>query len=148
MIGFVLDAVRTRILAPQGDELVDEDVRAIVDPDGSPITIAAAELTIVGATSQPVSREIGGTGIIRHIVGIVLVVEDGDLEEAHRRRDAIVTDLVLRVEGDRALGGAESADGRQIVSSVGWTVDYGDLEGDTLAAFASLTLTVEADLTR
>lgn len=148
MIGFVLDAVRDRILAPQGGELVDEDVRAILDPDASPITIAAAELTIVGATSQPVAREIGGSGIIRHIVGIVLVVEDGDLEEAHRRRDAIVTDLVLRLEADRSLGGAESTDGRQIVSSVGWTVDYGDLEGDTLAAFASLTLTVEADLTR
>lgn len=147
MIGFVLDAIRDRVLAPQA-LVADADLRAIVDPDSAPIDTSSAELNVVASTTTPLSREIAGGLRLRHVVGIVLVVEDGDVEEAHRRRDAIVTDLVLRLESDLTLGQASSADGKQEVDSSSWTVDYGDLIGDTLAAYASLTFTVDAELYR
>lgn len=148
MIGFVLDALRDRVLAPQG-LVTDPDLVAVLDPDSAPLTTSAAELDVVGATTRPVAREIAGGAMLEHVVGVVLTVEDGDLAEGHRRRDAIVTDLILRLEADPSLGNATSADGKQELSRVTWAVDYGDLDGgDTLTAFASLTFTATTDLYR
>lgn len=143
-----MTAVRDRILTPQAT-VPDGNLRAILDPDAAPIGTYGAELEVVAATSRPVRREIRGSGMIAHAVVVLLAVEDGDLAAAATRRDSIVTDLILRLEADRSLGNAASADGSQTVSRVEWLVDYQDArDGDTLAAFATLTFTVETDLIR
>lgn len=150
MIGYVVDAVRERYLAPQTLDTVDADRRVVLDPEVTPLDLAGtfAELALVESTTRPVAREIGGTATLLHAMTLELRVGDATVEAAGLRRDAIVTDLVLRVEADPGLGNAASPDGRQRVQRVEWAVSYANLVGDQLAAFAVLDLAVTADLDR
>ncbi len=147
MIGWLLDAVRQVVLDPQAGAAVPAERRAVVQQGG--LQTHAVSIVVGQTTTAPLrgSHLIGGGCQLAHAIQLEVTVEDGDLERARTRRDAVVLDLVMRALLDPTLGGAESADGAQVLSGLEWEVAYADLSGGTrLAAFATVVFTAVADL--
>lgn len=161
MIGWIADRVIELVFRPQ--ETVEdppgtpagESRRVALDPDAAPLNVAVNELDVIGLQTVPIegSYEIGGGMALRHSIVSALEVTHGDRVKATAIRDAVVTDLVLRLlDSEGELRQTSDPATGQYVSRVGFTVDYRPfaLPGpdDTPSAYATLTITVDCQLDR
>jgi hypothetical protein len=151
MIGNVLGLVRDLVVVPQA-VVPDVEARAWFDPDNTPLDAYPANLEVVALSSDPINPQIGagfggvagGTVSFRHTVAVVLTVEDADRETALARRDPIVRDLVRRawaVDWTNAL----PAEADETVDKVSLAIDYAELETEQLAAYATVTFTIDTE---
>lgn len=154
MIGGISAAVRTQVVAPQQD-VADVDRRAYFDEDASPLLVeGTAKLDVVELSTTPIAPVIGhsmgapgGVMTLRHIVAVVLTVEDVDAASALARRNAVVTDLLRRAMGVDWPNIDAGPD--QDVTTVRPGLEYagpGPARADGgQVAYATLTFTVDAE---
>jgi hypothetical protein len=148
MIGTVHERVVEVVCTPQAT-VPDEDLRAHVDPDDAPIGEYTATLQVLDLTTAPVNAELraglggDGTVVLRHVLSVVLRVEDATVEDARARRDGIVKGLVRRAYGvdwsELDVGDDER------VSTASLTIEYPELESDQVQVFAVVTFTVDVE---
>lgn len=146
MIGAVVDAVRERVALPQ-ETAADPERRAWLDVARADLHAATCTLELFGITSTPIRPEIGrGFVTLRHIVAVVLSVEDVDVDAATARRDPIVADLVGRVlRTDWTNVPISTAGVDQDIVTVDVAIEYADIRQGGAAAYATVTLTVDAE---
>lgn len=156
MIAGLSDAVRTLVVAPQ-QSVPTVDHRAYFDEDAAPLLSGGtAKLDVVELSSTPINPVLGhamgapgGSATLRHIVSVVLTVEDVDAIGALNRRDAIVTDLLrraYRVDWPNIDAGDD-----QDIITVRLGLEYAGpgpaAPNGGMAAYATVTFTVDADWT-
>lgn len=155
MIGAITDAVRTRVVAPQ-QGVTNPDARAYFDEDAAPLLSGGtAKLELVELSSTPINPVIGnamgapgGLLTMRHILAVVLTVEDSEAVHALARRNAIITDLLRRaitgIDWPNVDAGAD-----QDIIGVRLGLEYAGpgpaAPGGGMAAYATLTFTVDAE---
>lgn len=147
MIEPVVAAIREHVLLPQSAEEVPPARRLWLDPDRAPIDAHPSSGDVVALSSTPVNPEIGPATVlhVRHTVLLAIRVESGSIEDAEARRGPIVLDLIRRAclldWPNLDLG-----EGQEVTDAT-WAIDYADLEGGQLAAFATVTFTVLVEWT-
>lgn len=148
MIGWLLDQVVALVVTPQAT-VTDPDRRAALDPDAAPIDATPQTLEVLALTTRPIAYEIGNGLELRHEIAVALVVEHGDPAVARALRDAILTDLVLRLLDARdALMAAVDPTSGQYLSRLDFSISYIPLEPDTPNEYGVLTITADATLDR
>lgn len=147
MIGWIVTGIVDQVLTPQA-AVVDVTRRAFLDPDARPLNAEAQELEIRAASTRPVSYEIGDGLEVDHVVVVGLVVEHGGQAEAKATRDAITLDLVLRLIDVEPTLRQLVGPGPQYVTRIVWALDYAPLIADTPNEWATLTITVTAQVDR
>lgn len=148
MIGPIVAVVRDHVLAPQADAALPEERRLYLDPDNVPLNAHLHTAEVVPADSTPVRPELGpaGTLTVRHTVYLVVAVEAESRETANTHRDPIVADLLRRATLLDWTNLADLPTDVEVVRSA-WTVSYADLEPEQLAAWATVTFTVDTEWT-
>lgn len=134
VIGFPRRLIEEFVLESQADPAVPEERRTYLDPEARPIDVSPQEADVLGLTTRPTSYEIGGGLELRHVVSVAVDVQHGDGAEAVRRRDLIVTDLVLRAldNRDEILAATDELSG-QYVTRLDFEIDYRPLGSRTTA---------------
>lgn len=154
MIGWLVDALRVQILAPQADMpapgVGELDRRAHLDEDLMAVNLDANTIELIRASTVPVgTAEIGpgGSVTLRHTIAVGITVIGGDRPVSERTRDAIVGDILLRFMADPALGGVEG-EGQYIEHADLPAIDWTDLADVPTNAYATLTFTFDCDWER
>jgi hypothetical protein len=153
MIGGVLDAIRTHVLAPQTAAPTPAEERVYPDPQRAPLKVQRATGQVVGLTSTPMNPQIGsgfggvagGTMTLRHIAALVLTVQGANRSNPEALRDTITTSLVRRALEVDWVNVYVAAD--QTIDKVGVTIEYADLEEGNLAAYATVVFTIDTEWT-
>lgn len=148
MIGWIQAAIEEHVLTPQATVVVPE-YRAAIDPDGSGLTVSAAELDVLPLTTRPLSFEIGGGMALEHRLDVALEVTHGDTVQARRIRDRIVLDLFLRLlDATPTLSALVDPDSGQYLTKLTCDVSYVPLTLATTSEHARLSIVVETQLDR
>ena len=146
MIGPIVAAVREHVAAPQ-EGAASPELRAYVKGAPVPLKVDAATIELYGLTTTPVRPEVGaGLLTLRHIVAVVLTVEDTDVDLAIARRDPIATQLLARaVTVDWPNVAVASPGMDQDIVSVTASVEWADVNTGVIGAYATLTLTIDTE---
>lgn len=153
MIEPIVDLIRTAIVAPQGAAPIPLERRAYVDLDAAPLDADLCTVEVVPLTSTPINAQIGrgfggvagGAITMRHIIAVVLKVEDSERGKAATIRSNITTDLMRRSLAFDWVNANIGAD--QQIEKLGVTVEYADLESGDIAAWTTLAYTIDAEWT-
>lgn len=136
---------------PDGYEpTTDPDaMKCVVDPEARPIPTYGGELDLLPVTSRPVdgSYEIGGGVALQHEFDVMLLVQHGDVLEGRNRRNAIATQIALRLHENRAaLDAIVDPLTGQYVTKVTWLIDWTPLTVGDTNQVARFIITVETQL--
>lgn len=149
MIEPLVKAVREYVVGPQSAPDVPPERRLYVDHDAAPIDVELQTAEVVPVDSTPINPEVG-RGLpsltIRHRITVAVACQSDTLAHATETRNAILTDLMRRVIEVDWTNGVELPDD-QDVSRVSWLVEYPDLDPGSIAAWATLTLTLDTEWT-
>jgi hypothetical protein len=152
MIDGVIEAVRTRVLVPQAS-VPAAAYRVYEDRQRGGIKAQRNTAELVPLTTTPMNPQIGsgfggvagGTATLRHILALVLTVTGADRKTPALLRGELTTQFVARALGvdwvNVPIGGGQAID------KLGLTIEYADLESDTLAAYATLVFTFDTEWT-
>lgn len=150
MIAWPVSLVRTLVVEPQTTAAVDPELVLVFDGTAGPIDAEAQVVDVIGRTTRMIGVEIGGrTVTLEHDVDVVVKVEHTDEQIAASLRDRIVADLVLRYvdELDELTSAHDDATSSQ-AEDVRVVVSYDPLDFGTPNAYATLTFTVRASVSR
>lgn len=149
MIEPLVEAVREHIIRPQSGEDVPADRRLFEDLDAAPLDVTLQSAEVVPVDSTPINPEIGN-GIpsltIRHRITVAVACQSDTYAHATASRNAIVTDLMRRVATTDWANVPELPAG-QYVTRYAWLVEYPDLDPGSIAAWATITLTLDTEWT-
>lgn len=121
---------------PDGFGGTDPDaVKCVVDVENRPIPTYGGQLHMVPVTSRPVegSYEIGGGVALQHEFDVLLLVQHGDIAEGIKRRDAIASQIAMRLAANKVeLDQVTDPISGQYATKVTWLIDWTPLgTGDT-----------------
>lgn len=147
MIEPLVAAVKEHVLGPQAAPDVPPDRRVYVDHDAAPLNVTLQTAEVVPVDSTPINVEIGHnlpSITVRHRITVAVACESDTLAHAARTRDAIVTDLLRRAV---RLDWTDLDDlpPEIEVTRVGWLLEYPDLDPGSIAAWATLTITLDTE---
>lgn len=146
MIEPLVDAVRALIVTPQTLDTVPEDRRVVLDLDAAPLDVALQAVEVVPISTAPIAPEIGrGPSLtIRHVVTVAVGCQSDTIAHAAATRNAITTDLVRRVVETDWENAVELPDD-QYVTRASWALEYPDLDPGSIAAWSTLTITLDTE---
>jgi hypothetical protein len=152
VIGGVLEVIRARVLAPQATVPVLAE-RVYQDKQRGKLNVQRNTAELVGLTSTPMNPQIGsgfggvagGTMTVRHIAALVVTCQGANRSVPEAIRDKVTTSLVARALGvdwvNQVIGGGQTID------KVAVTIEYADIESESLAAYATVVFTVDTEWT-
>lgn len=152
MNGYLYEALKMLVCIPQEtvDDLDDSAThRAMFDPESRPIGSYASEMDLVAVTTRPVegSYEIGGGVALQHEFDLLLAVQHGDAKKCIELRDAIATELALRlVAVSPSIDALVDPVTGQYGTKVTWLLDYTNPIVNDTSEIARFIITIETQL--
>jgi hypothetical protein len=145
VIAALVSRIREHVVDPQATDPTPAERRVYADAERAPIAAALRTAEVVPVSTTPVGAELGPSGrlMLRHLVAVMVTVEDAAVSDADAIRDLVVLDFARRIV-TVDWPNVPLEDGHDIVR-LAWDVDYTDYRVGELAAWFSLRFTIDTE---